>query len=490
MKTLFELIQNIDIIDTLNFSNFNIAGITYNSLEVKQNFIFCALTGSSTDGNIFVPQAIEKGAKVIVTEKQPPTTHNDTVYVIVPDARKSMAMIASNFYDYNTNKTKIIGVTGTNGKTTITFLISSLLKSVGFTTAIIGTTGIYVKDEKIPASHTTPESVKLYEIIHKINSLGIDYIIMEVSSHSLVQKRVFGIDFELAVFTNLTPDHLDYHQTMDKYADAKKILFDNLRSSSMAVINSDDSYSDYMVSNLLSHQIIRVGEKPTANFIIQSHKSDIYGVSFDLLDTKSGITHKIHTNLIGEFNISNIALSLVATSALGIDLSNLCVIANNLTGAPGRMEIIKLKTGAIGVVDYAHTPDALEKAIKTLINLKNSNRLITVFGCGGDRDKSKRQVMGRIASVLSDFVIITNDNPRTENPNEIIQQIIQGVDNSFAHKIDIIPDRASAIQKAVNLSSNGDIVLVAGKGHEKYQIFGEEKIYFDDLEQLKKYKEN
>lgn len=487
MKTLLDLIQKIEILETFNFSNFNIAGITYNSLEVQQDYIFCALRGTATDGNNYIPQAIDKGASVIVTEQIPQIMKDSICYIIVPDARKAMAILASKFYDYDSNKTKIIAVTGTNGKTTITFLISSLLKYSGYSTAIIGTTGIYLNDEKIPATHTTPESVKLFEIIHKINSLGIDYIIMEVSSHSLVQKRVYAIDFEIAVFTNLTPDHLDYHKTMDKYAVAKKILFDSLKSTSYAVINSDDSYADFMVSNLLNNQIIRVGEKPTADFIIQSPKSDIQGVSFDLLDFKKNNKYSIQTCLIGDFNISNMALALVAASALGFDLSTLSSFTNKLTGAPGRMEMIKLNTGAIGVVDYAHTPDALEKAIKTLINIKRSNRLITVFGCGGDRDKTKRPLMGQIASVLSDAVIITNDNPRTENPDLIIQQIIQGIDNSFAHKIQIIPDRASAIQKAVNLSGNGDIVLIAGKGHEKYQIFGNEKIHFDDLEELRKY---
>lgn len=488
MKNLIELTKNLNIIETINFDNINVEGITYNSLEVKENYIFCALLGTATDGNKFIPQAISKGAKVIVSETTPTGNIPDNVtFIIVEDARKTMALLANKFYDFQNNRTKIIGVTGTNGKTTITFLISYLLKQLGFSTAIIGTTGIYLKDENIPATHTTPESVKLYELINKINSLGIDYIVMEVSSHSLMQKRVYGIDFEIAVFTNLTSDHLDYHKTMENYADAKKILFDSLKPAALAIVNSDDSFSDYITKNLNSNQVIKVGTKSDSNYVIQSPKSDINGVSFDLFISKLNRHIRFNSNLIGDFNISNLALSIVSVANLGFDITKLAEFTTNITAAPGRMELIKLKNGSIGVVDYAHTPDALEKAIKTLRNLKNGGDLITVFGCGGDRDKSKRPVMGRIASILSDKVIITNDNPRSENPDTIIQEIIQGIDKSFIHKVEIIPDRAYAINKAISLSNTGDIVLIAGKGHEKYQIFGTEKIYFDDREELRKY---
>lgn len=487
MNTIAELIQNIEIIETINFNNINVTGITYNSLDVKQDNIFCALRGTATDGNIFIPQAIEKGARVIVTETHPAQAPDNITYIIVKDARETMALLAKNFFEFKKNKAKIIGVTGTNGKTTITFLISWLLKKIGFSTAIIGTTGIYLQDEKIPATHTTPESVKLYEIISKINSLGINYIIMEVSSHSLVQKRVYGIEFKTAIFTNLTPDHLDYHKTMQNYADAKKILFDSLHPSSFAVINSDDNFSEYVTKSLNSNQIIKVGENTSSDFVIKSKKSGINGISFDLFCKKTNKIIHFDSNLIGEFNISNLGLALVTVSNLGIDLESLTEYASDIIAAHGRMELIKLETGSIGVVDYAHTPDSLEKAIKTLRNIINDGKLITVFGCGGDRDKSKRPTMGRIASTLSDKVIITNDNPRSENPDDIIQEIIQGIDKSFFHKIDIIPDRGSAIKSAVSNSQTGDIVLIAGKGHENYQIFGDVKIHFDDLEELRKY---
>lgn len=487
MNTIAELIQNIEIIETINLNNITVTGITYNSLEVKQDNIFCALRGTATDGNIFIPKAIENGARVIVTETCPSKISEGVTYIIVEDARKTMALLAKNFFGYQNNKTKIIGVTGTNGKTTITFLISWLLKKSGFSTAIIGTTGIYLQDEKIPATHTTPESAKLYEVISKINSLGIDYIVMEVSSHSLVQKRVYGIDIETAIFTNLTPDHLDYHETMENYAEAKKILFDTLQPSSFAVINSDDIFSEYVTKSINNNQIIKVGENTASDFVIKSKKSGINGISFDLFCSKTYKIIHFDSNLIGEFNISNLALALISVSNLGIDLESLTKYTSDITAAPGRMELIKLETGSIGVVDYAHTPDALEKAIKTLRNIKNGGKLITVFGCGGDRDKSKRPIMGRIASILSDKVIITNDNPRSENPDAIIQEIIQGIEKSFFHKIDIIPERASAIRTAVSNSHTGDIVLIAGKGHEKYQIFGNEKIHFDDLEELRKY---
>lgn len=487
MKYLNELLEKIDIIETVNYHNNLIQGISYNSLNTKKDYLFCAISGSTTDGNLFIPQAIENGVSTILTEVYPKTIHNGITYLIVDDARKAMALISRNFYNFNKLDSKIIGVTGTNGKTTVTFLMSSLLNNLGYRTAIIGTTGIYLNDEKLPTTHTTPESVQLYELFEKINSYGIDYIIMEVSSHSLEQKRVYGVDFDIAIFTNLTPDHLDYHKTMDNYAKAKKILFDSLKPTSISVINSDDAYSDYMVSDLPASQIVRVGANPISDYTLEPLKSNLLGIEFNLLDSKSNNKFKIQANLIGEFNIWNLALALVATSYLGNDLSKLVDYTNKLTPAPGRMQIIKLRNGAIGVVDYAHTPDALEKAIKTLLNLKNNGKLITVFGCGGDRDKSKRPMMGSIASTLSDRVIITNDNPRSENPQNIIEDILHGIDKSHSHKVDVIPDRKIAIHTAVNYSFNGDIVLVAGKGHEKYQIFGNERIYFDDVEELKKF---
>ena len=487
MKNLSELLENIDLIEIINFKNTVIEGISYNSAKIRKDYLFFAIRGTTTDGNLFIPQAIDNGASTILTDIYPKTIQNGVTYIIVDDARKSMALIAKKFYNYHQIKSKIIGVTGTNGKTTITFLISSILNNLGYKTAVIGTTGIYLNEKKFPTTNTTPESVLLYELFEKINALGIDFIIMEVSSHSLVQKRVYGIDFDLAIFTNLTPDHLDYHKTMDNYAKAKKILFDSLKSNSLAIVNSDDSYSKFMVNDLSHNQIVMVGTNPNSDYTLKPLKSDIQGIEFELHNCKSGEKYKVQSKLIGDFNIYNLALALVSTSCLGYDLSKLVQTSYKLTTAPGRMEIIKLKNGAIGVVDYAHTPDALEKALKTLINIKNTGKLITVFGCGGDRDSSKRPLMGRIASILSDIIIITNDNPRTESPEKIIQEILQGIDKSYIHKIHIIPDRRLAIETGVKYSTNGDIVLVAGKGHEKYQIFGNERIYFDDIEELKKF---
>lgn len=487
MKRLTDLINNVSIIEKINFLDYQIYGITYNSLMVKDNFIFCAIRGTATDGNIFISQAIEKGAKVVLTEVAPVNPIEGITYLIVENVRKSMALIANKFYDYDKNISKIIAVTGTNGKTTITFLISSLLRGLGYRTAIIGTTGIFIDDDVLPSTHTTPESVHLYELIHSINSRGVDYIVMEVSSHSLAQHRVYGIDVEVAIFTNLSPDHLDYHKTMDNYAAAKKILFDSLKHKSFAVVNADDHYADFIASSLQNEQIIRVGQNTHSDFIIDVPSSSITGINFNLLLKNSGLKININSKLIGDFNIYNLALSLAALSCLGFDINQLSNLTSTIEGAPGRMEFIQLKTGAVGVVDYAHTPDALEKAIKTLKSLNQGGKIITVFGCGGDRDKSKRPLMGKIASVLSDLVIITNDNPRSEDPNVILNEIVQGIDNSFIHKISIIPNRSEAIEKAVNISKTTDIILVAGKGHEKYQIFGNEKIYFDDKEELKKY---
>lgn len=487
MKKLYDLISGLEILEFHNLFNHYIEGITYNSLMVKDNFVFFAIKGTAADGNEFIPQAISKGAKVIVTEYITNEIKDGVTYLIVSDARKFMALVARRFYNFNKGQTKIIGVTGTNGKTTITFLISGLLNELGKKTAIIGTTGIYIDGEKTPATHTTPESIHLYEILEKIFNQHIEYIIMEVSSHSLVQSRVYGIDFDYAIYTNLTPEHLDYHKTMQNYATAKKLLFDSLNEEAIAILNSDDDYVDFMIKDSKACEKIFVGTNPNSDFIIKLGCSNINEQKFVLQERITSREYCFKTNLIGEFNISNMALAVVTVSKIGFKIDELQKLTPIVKGARGRMEKVLLRNGAIGIVDYAHTPDALEKAIKTLLKIKNGKNIITVFGCGGDRDKFKRPAMGRIASLLSDVVIITNDNPRSEDPLQIINEIANGIDNHFEHKIKVIPDRAQAIKTAFELSKSGDIILVAGKGHENYQIIGKDKIHFDDLVELSKY---
>jgi len=488
---LNQILQNIDFIEILGNQNISVSQIAYNSQQVKPDALFVAIKGYNVDGHTFINNAIENGAKAIICESFPSDLNPEITYIKTANSRKSLAQVSNVWFGYPSKNLKLIGITGTNGKTTITFLIKGILSKFGKKIGIIGTTGIYIDDEKIPSTHTTPESLELFEILAYFQNKDVEYVVMEVSSHSLDQDRVYGLNFNAAIFTNLTLDHLDYHKTMENYALAKQKLFNSLDENAIAIINSDDNYKDLMKKNCKSKNIADYGRQNTPDFQILgeyiSLRSNHFKIQFN--QNKQQI-FEINSNLIGKFNIDNLTAAIVTCYKLGFDIDKIIEYSQNLQAAPGRMEKINLPNLAIGIVDYAHTPDALLKVLKTISEIrtqtKDNSQIISVFGCGGDRDKTKRPLMGKITAELSDKVIITSDNPRTESPQQIIDDILSGIPDIFHSKVMTCLDRAKAIKEAYRISKANDIVLVAGKGHENYQIIGMEKLHFNDKEELEK----
>jgi UDP-N-acetylmuramoyl-L-alanyl-D-glutamate--2,6-diaminopimelate ligase len=503
MKLLTEALHYLEYLDLSGKTeNIGFDSISYNSSKIEGRTVFVAIRGTTLDGHNFIHDAILNNAKIIICEEYPDKQPQNVVFVRVANSRKALAELSNFFFDFPAKKLKVIGITGTNGKTTTAFLIKSFLEKIGKKTALLGTTGIYLEEKKITATHTTPESLELFGIFRQIADAEIEYVVMEVSSHSLVQYRVQGINFISAIFTNLTHDHLDFHKTMENYALAKKILFDNLSENSVAIVNADDDYGLKMLDNCACGRKYLITRKPDMSLLrmresaiitIQNEKIKLSGISFSLKFKSEIEKHEISgkADLIGKFNIDNLTYAVSSMYGLDLPLPDLGENSNFLKGAPGRMEVVKLPKGAIGIVDYAHTPDALEKALKTLQQIreqahddKNLSRIICIFGCGGNRDKAKRPLMGKIAAEFADIVVITSDNPRNEDPEIIIGEIKSGIPNHCLHKIQVIENRKEAIQLAYSLAKENDMLLVAGKGHEDYQIIGDKKYHFDDREEL------
>lgn len=428
--------------------------LEYDSRKIVSGDIFVALKGNLVDGHKYIDKAVENGASAVIVSEKVELKY-DVDYFLVEDLRAQLGVIASNFYDHPEKKLKIIGVTGTNGKTTTTYLIEQILGSEKV--ARIGTVEYKIGDEIIEAPNTTPESLDLIKLSKKAVDKGLEYLVMEVSSHGLTSGRVDMLEFDIAVFTNLTPEHLDYHKDMEDYFNAKKNLFKKLKNKSNSVINIDDKYGDILYK-------------------------EFSGISYSLnkeadLDLK--VLNEFKFNLLGKFNMYNLLAALGVAKILKIDFDVLKKRVSLIKGAPGRFENVDIGQDFKVVVDYAHTGDALENILQGIKDLKVKGKIITVFGCGGDRDKTKRPVMANIAEKYSDLVIVTSDNPRTEDPTLIINDIIIGFENKN-YLIEI--DRESAIKKAVLNAEKDDIILIAGKGHENYQILGLEKIHFDDRE--------
>jgi UDP-N-acetylmuramoyl-L-alanyl-D-glutamate--2,6-diaminopimelate ligase len=490
---LSQVLKNIEILSSENFSESVISSIAYDSRKVEEGSLFVALTGAINDGHDFIQAAAKRGAIAVLCENIPAysTTLENISFICVRDTRAALAIASHNFFNDSSAGISVYGITGTNGKTTITYLLRSIFEENGSSSAIIGTTGIILGPEKLETSNTTPESLELAAIFSKCTERGISQAMMEVSSHALVQHRADGIKFKGAIFTNLTHDHLDYHKTVEAYAQAKKILFDRLPANSTAIVNGDDVWADYMLRDCPSLKKEFVGRGENNDIIIGNEKVGLSKTTFTL--TISGEKHYFQLGIPGRFNIDNAAFAAALAYSEGISLGTISSGLAKATGAPGRMQKVLLPNGSIGIVDYAHTPDALDKALRTCRDILNDSdeagRLICVFGCGGDRDRTKRPVMGKISAELSDFSVITSDNPRTEDPDNIIEEIYSGVVNGLKSKAICITNRDEAILYALRLSKQNDIILVAGKGHEKYQIIGKSKIYFDDVEILKGYKD-
>lgn len=445
-------------------------GMEYDSRKIKDGDIFVALEGSISDGHKYIKQAIENGAKgVLVSKKVEPEFPVE--YILVKDLRKNLGKIASNFYGYPQKKLKIIGITGTNGKTTSTYLLESILGKEKV--ARIGTVEYKIGDEVIEAPNTTPESLDIVKMCKKAVEKGLEYLVMEVSSHALSLGRVDMLEFDVASFTNLTLDHLDYHENMDNYFQAKRKLFTMLKDSKKSSINIDDIYGDRLYKEFGGYSYSLTKSADLTGEIVKFH-SDGQFVRLNLM----GEMFEEKLAILGRYNLYNVLGVIGIALQLGIGKNIILEKLKDIKGAPGRFELVNCGQDYIVVVDYAHTGDALENILKSINELKKG-RVITVFGCGGDRDATKRPIMGEIAQRLSDIAILTSDNPRTENPHLIIEDVKKGMNGD--HYL-VEEDREQAIVKAIEIAQKNDIILIAGKGHETYQILGRKKIHFDDRE--------
>lgn len=456
-----------------------IASVVSDSRKVKKGSLFVATRGTNMDGHSFIQKAIESGAVAIACEEIPETQAAGITYVKVSDTNYSLGIMACNFYDNPSEKLKLVGVTGTNGKTTTVTLLFNLFKSLGYSVGLLSTVENKINGTSIVATHTTPDAISLNELLHTMVEQGCEFVFMEVSSHAVVQHRIAGLNFTGAVFTNITHDHLDYHKTFDEYIKAKKAFFDILPASAFALVNKDDRNGIIMLQNTKAKRLT-YALKNSADFkckIIENHLAGLF-LSLD--------NQELWVKLIGTFNAYNV-LAVYATSILlKQDKTNILTALSNLNSVEGRFQYVKSPNGIIGIVDYAHTPDALKNVLDTIKDIRTGNeQVITLVGCGGDRDSAKRPVMAAIACEYSNKVILTSDNPRSEDPEEILNQMQKGVNPVDVKKTLRITDRKEAIRTACSLSNAGDIILIAGKGHEKYQEIKGVKHAFDDLEILK-----
>lgn len=448
--------------------------IEYDSREVKENDVFFCITGFKVDGHDFAQKALLNGASVIICEKELENLDLSSATVIkVSDSRKALAVAASNFYGEPSKKLKLIGITGTNGKTTSSYMIKNILEEAGFKVGLIGTIANYIGDKKIPSHRTTPESLELHKLFKEMVDEGVDYCVMEVSSHSLALNRVYGIEFDEGMFTNLTRDHLDFHKTFENYYNAKLMLFKNSKAS---IINIDDEYGEKVFEDISGNKIT-YGIKDTSDVKAKNIHMHSKGISFDLC-YKDDI-RTINLSMPGKYNVYNALGSAAVCLNEKIDIEK---IQNGLKNVfvPGRCEIVTkdYDLGFEVIIDYAHTPDGLENILRTAREF-TKGRLITVFGCGGDRDKTKRPIMGKISGKLSDISIITSDNPRTEDPDAIIEDILKGIESD---NYVVIENRKEAIKKAIKIAKKDDVIVVAGKGHEDYQELNNMVIHFDERE--------
>jgi len=468
------------------FEDFPVRGVSCNSGEVQDGFIFVAIRGTHEDGHKFIDEAIRKGAKAVVVQGSGfPSTSLGTgrvqgsgkiSFIIVEDTRQALAKLAAEFSGRPSRKIKVIGVTGTNGKTTVTYLIEAILQEAGFSPGVIGTVNYRFKDKIIPSKNTTPGPVEIQSLLADMARDGLEYALMEVSSHALDQERIGEIAFHSAIFTNLTQDHLDYHHNLENYFQAKTKLFKNLLPESFAIVNNDDAYADRL-KGLTRAKVITYGIERNCDISAENIRSDIAHSEFSVLGRKD---LAMTSHLIGRHNIYNMLASIAWALSEGIKPEIIKSAIQKFSLVPGRMEQITCP-GFYIFVDYAHTEDALNNALRTLRPF-SQGRLIVVFGCGGERDKTKRPKMGYTVTELADYAVITNDNPRSEDPQEIINDIKKGIQKE---NFCVIPERLQAIKESLAMAHSGDIVLIAGKGHEDYQILNNRREHFDDREAVR-----
>ena len=471
-----------------------ISSVEYDSRKVKKDSLFVAVEGMQSDGHDYIKSAVKNGAKCIVVSSAREAEFSDVARSGVTllktnDTRRALSIVSASYFQYPSRSLTVIGVTGTNGKTSITFLLESIFKSAGYNPGIIGTVNYRWNNKELPAANTTPESRDMQELLYNMKEDGVDIVIMEVSSHALDLNRTDDVDFDVAVFTNLTRDHFDFHENFENYFSAKKKIFQLLDKSSkdkkVAIVNIDDEYGMkiFEEKESYSYSLKSFGLNESADYkpIVDTIENRITGLKYIIEKPLDGL--KIELVLSGTFHVYNSLAAIAVSDSIGLTPEGISNGLLSIKSIPGRFEVLYSEKGFSVVVDYAHTGDALLKLLQSVNELK-PNRVITVFGCGGDRDRTKRPIMGQVVENNSDQLIITSDNPRTEEPSAIIDDIVEGLEGKT---FEVIVDRESAIKHAVSIGQEGDIIVIAGKGHEDYQILGTEKIHFDDREIAAKY---
>ena len=471
---LSALLSSCRILELVGNTEQDITGICFDSRKVSTSSMFIATVGTVVDGHQFIASAIEKGASVIVCEKLPEQLDATITYVVVENSSRAMGLIAAAYYQHPSKKLKLVGVTGTNGKTTVATLLSNLFQALGYKVGLLSTVENKINNTVIPSSHTTPDSITINELLLAMIEANCDYCFMEVSSHATVQERIAGLSFTGGIFTNISHDHLDFHHTFEEYIKAKKYFFDQLPASAFALANSDDKRGAVMWQNTKAHA------KTYALQSMATFKAKIIENQFSGLFLNID-AEEVWFKMVGSFNAYNLLAVYATAMLLDQDKTRVLTILSTLSGAEGRFDYTIAPNGVIGIVDYAHTPDAIKNVLQTIANIRKGNEtVIAIVGCGGDRDKTKRPIMAEVACKLSDKVILTSDNPRTEDPAAILKEMEAGVPISLKKKTITIQDRKEAIRTACHLAKSGDIILLAGKGHEKYQEINGVKFPFDD----------
>jgi len=476
---LEKILKGIDVVSISGDIKTNVDRITFDSRSISAGSLFVAIRGSKSDGHDFIENAIASGAAAILCESVPAGVSGKVCWIKTSDTSIALGLAASNFYDNPSRSLKLVGVTGTNGKTTIATLLYRMFTQLGFRCGLFSTVCNYVAGRELPATHTTPDPLQLNKLMSEMVEAGCTYAFMEVSSHAVDQKRIAGLRFTGGLFTNLTHDHLDYHKTFDNYLKAKKSWFDAMPAEAFALVNADDRNGQVMLQNCRSHHYT-FSVRAMADFRCRIIEQSFSGMALKILD------EEVWTRFVGDYNASNLLAVCAAASIMGAEKKKILRILSNLTPVAGRMEVITSGSGVTGIVDYAHTPDALVNVIGTINKIREGNiKLITVVGAGGDRDRTKRPKMAFISAEGSAKVILTSDNPRTENPEMILDEMEAGLNTELKKKTLRIADRREAIKAAVMLAAPGDVVLVAGKGHETYQEINGVRHHFDDREELR-----
>lgn len=480
MRKLADILKGIEVIKTIGSSDIEINTIQFDSRKVNTGDVFVAIKGTQVDGHNYIDKVLQSGAKAIVCETIPERLEG-AIYILVKSSSKALGMMASNYYENPSSKLKLVGITGTNGKTTIASLLYKLFQNLGYPTGLLSTIQNKIENKIVAATHTTPDPIQINKLMDQMVSDGCEYCFMEVSSHAIDQDRIAGLNFAGGIFTNLSHDHLDYHLNFDNYLKAKKKFFDELSPEAFALTNTDDKNGNIMLQNTKAIKK-SFSLKGASDFKCKIIENDFEGLLLNI----DG--QELCTKLIGNFNASNLLAVYAAAVLLGENPAEVLTALSSLETVEGRFDYIRSANNIVGIVDYAHSPDALKNVLDTIDSIRTHNEtLITVFGAGGDRDKEKRPIMGKVASEKSNKVILTSDNPRSEVPEEIMKDIENGIGPEYSNRVISITNRKEAIKAACSFARSGDIILIAGKGHEKYQEIEGVKHPFDDKEILKNY---